>query len=176
LLLRCAAGALAAAAGAPDPARPDRALGERASVSRDDRRAGARLGERRPPAARRSGGARCALRARRPLELAEGDLLRAFPEGQAPECGELLVAVDERREVVSRERTRLGAERAVSVRKEQLGLADAARVEEQLARRRVTGRVLGADPELALAPRNPVRLAAPAAVDDPVLEREDRAE
>ena len=64
----------------------------------------------------------------------------------------------------------------MAVREEQLGLADAARVEQQLAGRRVARRVLGADAELAVAPRDPVRLAAPAAVDDPVVERQDRAE
>ena len=88
----------------------------------------------------------------------------------------MLVAFDDRREVVPCECTCLGAEGAVPVREEQLGLAEAARIEQELARRRVAGGVLGADAELALAPGDPVRLAAPAAVDDPVLEREDRPE
>ena len=65
---------------------------------------------------------------------------------------------------------------AVAVREEQLGLADAAGVEQQLARRRVAGRVLGPDPELELAQGDPVRLAAPAAVDDLGLERQQPPE
>ena len=53
-----------------------------------------------------------------------------------------------------------------AVREEQLRLADAARVEQQLARGRVARRVLRPDAELEVAERDPVRLAAPAAVDD----------
>ena len=61
---------------------------------------------------------------------------------------------------------------AVPVREQQLGLALAARVERELAGMRVRRRVLRADAEVAIAPRDPVRLAAPAAVDDPIVERE----
>src|SRR4051794_37158555 len=108
------------------------------------------------------------------LDLAERDRLRSLPERQATELGEPLAALDHGREVVARERAGLRAERAMAVREEELGLGDAAREEQQLAGRRVAGRVLGADAELAVAPGDPVRLAAPAAVDDPVLERQDR--
>src|SRR5262245_61560803 len=110
------------------------------------------------------------------LQEAEGDRLGAFPERQAPERRELLEPLDDRGEVVPGERAGLRRERAVAVREQQLGLADAARVEQELARRGVARGVLCPDPELAVTPRNPVGLAAPAAVDDPVLEREDRAE
>src|SRR5207248_3404975 len=48
--------------------------------------------------------------------------------------------------------------------------------ERELAGVRIRRRVLGADAEVAVAPRDPVRLAAPAAVDDPVLEGKDRPE
>src|SRR5262249_8714165 len=73
-------------------------------------------------------------------------------------------------------RARLRAERAVAVREEELSLTDAARVEQELTGGGVASGVLGADAELAVAPRDPVRLAAPPAVDDPVLERQDRLE
>src|SRR6476661_5009020 len=112
----------------------------------------------------------------RGLGLAERDLLRAFPEGEAAELWQLLRALDERCEVVRPQMPGLRRERAVAVRKEQLGLALPARVERELARVRVGGGVLGADPEVAVAPRDPVRLAAPAAVDDPVVERQRRLE
>src|SRR6478735_3773881 len=92
------------------------------------------------------------------LDDAEGDRLGAFPERQAPQLGELLEALDDRGEVVPRERARLRREGAVAVRKQQLCLAHAARVEQQLPRRRVARGVLGPDPELAVAPRDPVRL------------------
>src|SRR5439155_4375921 len=113
---------------------------------------------------------------RRKLALAERDRLRSLPERQAAELRELLATLDDRGEVVPGERARLGGEGAVAVRKEELGLRDAAGIEEELAGGRVAGRVLGADPELALAPGDPVRLAAPAAVDDPVLEGQNRSE
>ena len=60
-------------------------------------------------------------------DLAERDRLRAFPERQPAELGKLLEALDDRGEVVARERAGLRAERAVAVREQQLGLADAAR-------------------------------------------------
>src|SRR3954451_11940317 len=111
------------------------------------------------------------------LDLFERDRLRALPERQASELGEVLAALDDSREVVARKRAGLRAEGAMAVREEQLRLRHAARVEQQLARRGVDGGVLGAvDAELAVAPRDPVRLAAPAAVDDPVVEREDLPE
>src|SRR5262249_59841630 len=134
-----------------------------------------RLREQCSAAARRAGGARRALRARGTLSVPERDRLRALPERQAAELGEMLAALDHGREVVTRERSGLRAERAVAVGEQELGLRDAAGVEEQLAGRRVARRVLRADAELAVAPRDPVRLAAPAAVDDPVVERQDRA-
>src|SRR3954451_10284855 len=100
------------------------------------------------------------------LDLAERDLLRALPECQPAELGEVLLTLDDRREMVPGERARLRPESAVAGREEELGLGDTAREEQQLAGRRVDGRVLGADPEFAVAPRDPVRLAAPTAVDD----------
>src|SRR4051794_20885547 len=110
------------------------------------------------------------------LPLAEGDLLRALPQRAAAELLQLLLPLDERREVVRPQVPRLRRERAVPVREQQLGLALAAGVQRELARVRVRRRVLRPDPEVAVAPRDPVRLPAPAAVDDPILERQDRAE
>src|SRR5581483_6290781 len=109
-------------------------------------------------------------------KLAERDRLRALPERQPPELGEMLAAFHDGREMVARQRSGLRTECAMAVREEKLGLGDAAGEEEELAGRGVAGGVLGADPELAVAPRDPVRLAAPAAVDHAVLERQDPAE
>src|SRR5262249_60911624 len=90
--------------------------------------------------------------------------------------GGVLAALDKGRKGVPRQAPRLRAEGAMAVREEELGFAAPAGVEEELARSGIAGRVLRADAEIAVAPRDPVRLAAPAAVDDPVLEREDLAE
>src|SRR5205823_3776967 len=104
-----------------------------------------------------------------PSDLAERDLLGAFPEGQPAELGQLLPPLGQGGEVVGPEVPGLRREGAVAVREEQLGLALPARVERQLARMRIRGRVLGPDPEVAVTPGNPVGLAAPAAMDDPVV-------
>src|SRR5262249_26155318 len=110
------------------------------------------------------------------LDLAERDRLRAVPQRQAAELGKLLLPLDERREVMGPERARFRGEVAVAVRKEQLRLALSAGIQRELAGMRVRRRILGADAEVAVAPRDPVRLAAPAAVDDAVVERQDRSE
>src|SRR4029077_19039369 len=102
--------------------------------------------------------------------------LRAFPEREPAELLQLLGALDHRREVVRPEVARLRGEAAVAVREQELRLALPAGVERELAGMRVGGRVLGADAEVAVSPRDPVRLAAPAAVDDPLVHREARLE
>ena len=71
----------------------------------------------------------------------------------------------------------LAGEARVAVGEEDLDLADAARVEQQLARRRVAGRILG--PEVAdvvRAHRDPRRLSRPARLDQLALVREHRPE
>ena len=110
------------------------------------------------------------------LLLAEGDRLGALPEGQLAQGGQLLLPLHDRGEVVRPELARLRREVAVAVREEQLGLALATGVQGELAGVGVRRRVFRADAQVAVAPRDPVRLAAPAAVDDPVLEGEDGAE
>ena len=110
------------------------------------------------------------------LALGERDRLRAFPERQPAELVQVLLSLDDGCEVVASERPRLAPERAGAVWEEQLGLADATRVEQQLARRRIRRCVLRPDAEVELAERDPVRLAAPAAMDDPRLERQELPE
>src|SRR6266568_1247794 len=96
----------------------------------------------------------------RASDFAKRDRLCAFPERPAAELLELLLPLDERREMVRPQVSRLRCEGAVPVGKEELRFALTARVEG----------------EFAVAPGNPVRLAAPAAVDDAVVEGEDPSE
>ena len=84
-----------------------------------------------------------------------------------PELAKVLVAFDDRGEVVARERARLGGEADVSVGEQDLRLRDAARVEDDLARVRVAGGVLRAEAEVEVAERDPAALARPADVNDP---------
>ena len=92
-------------------------VGELAAAEADVREIGLLMAGRH---ARRRGG----------LAFGERDRLRALPERAAAELGELLVTLDERREVVAGERACLRAEGAVAVGEEQLGLAHPARVEQ----------------------------------------------
>src|SRR4051812_24833811 len=96
----------------------------------------------------------------------EHDVLRALPEGHLAQRAQVLVALDHREEVVPGQLADDAREQAAAVGQEDLGLAEAAGVEEDLARRRVARVVLEADAELELAERDPRRLAAPAHVDD----------
>src|SRR6185312_16152519 len=109
----------------------------------------------------------------RASDLAERDRLRAFPESASTQLFELLLPLDERRKVVRPQVSGLRREGAVPVGKEQLGFALTARVESELAGVRVRGRILRPDPEIPVSPWDPVRLAAPAAVDDSLVKGED---
>ena len=60
-----------------------------------------------------------------PRYLSEDDLLRAFP-GNFFRAAQVLVALDDRREVVARELAGLRREVDVAVREQDLGLGDAA--------------------------------------------------
>ena len=111
-----------------------------------------------------------------PLALFEADRLRALPQGLAPELPEFRGPFEHRGEVVPGERARLARERGRPVREQDLRLAHAARIEEDLPPRRVGGRVLRPEPGAELAERDPARLAAPARVDEPALERQQPPE
>ena len=115
-------------------------------------------------------------RALNALFLAEGDLLGALPEELLPERAEALVALDDRREVVSRQLARLRGEVDVAVREQDLRLGDAAGVEDDLARVGIGRRVLRAEPQVEVAERDPAALARPADVDDLRLERKQPSE
>src|SRR4051812_4310745 len=79
------------------------------------------------------------------LDLADRDRLRTLPQSSAPHLAKPVVPAvvdDDRREMVRRQLAHLRRRRAPPVRKEDLALAYAARVDRQVARRRVRGVVL----------------------------------
>src|SRR3954453_9509580 len=78
--------------------------------------------------------------------------------------------------MVAGEEPGLARERGRAVGEQDLRLADPARIEEQLAGRRVARRVLGPEGDVAAAERDPARFAAPARVDDPALQRQQAPE
>src|SRR6185437_12919144 len=108
--------------------------------------------------------------------LSEEDRLGAFPEHLPAELAERLAAVHDRGEVVAREHASLAGEGGRAIREQNLRLADAARVEEDLAGRGIAGRILGPKADVQVAERDPARLAAPARVDDPRVQRQQPPE
>src|SRR6185437_9637018 len=104
-------------------------------------------------------------RARLSGEL-EPDVLLALEKRLASESIDIFKARGEGQEVVAREGPGLRGEAHIAVGQQQLRLADAARVEDDLARRRIAGVVLKRDPEIQVAERHPHALAAPANVND----------
>src|SRR4029453_1565052 len=108
--------------------------------------------------------------------LLEEDRLSPFPEHQPADLLQMLPPVHDRGEVIARQLTRLAREARLAVRGEDLRLADAARVNQQLAGAGVARRVLEADAEVELAERYPRCLARPASLDQLRVERQQAAE
>src|SRR5256885_12875770 len=106
----------------------------------------------------------------------ESDVLRALPQDELAERRQLLRAALDAREMVARELAHLAGEDRRPIGKQDLGLAESARVEQQLAGRRVARGVLEAELQGELAKRDPGRLPAPARLDDPRLEGQHRGE
>src|SRR5438132_9612435 len=95
------------------------------------------------------------------LDLFDEEVLRALPEREAPELGQVLVAFDHRREVIARELADLAREEARAVREEDLHLGDASGVHEDLSRPGMAGVILVTHAEAPLAHGYPGGLAAP---------------
>src|SRR4051794_31660221 len=106
----------------------------------------------------------------------EHDVLRALPKRLLAERAQVLVALDDREEVVARELADDAREQAAAVRQQDLGLADAAGIEQDLPGRGMARLVLEADADVEGAERDPRRLAAPAHVDDLLRERQELRE
>src|SRR6185437_7106192 len=101
----------------------------------------------------------------------EPDVLLTTEKRLAPEGVDIFEALGEGQEVVARKRSRLRREAHIAVGQQELRLADAARIEDDLARRRVAGVVFKRDAKIELAERDPDAFAAPANVNDLADER-----
>src|SRR5688572_22600546 len=106
------------------------------------------------------------------LNLFYNEVLRALPEREAADLGEVLVAFGDGREVIPRKLADLAGEEARAVRKEDLHLGDASGIDEDLPRRRVTGVIFEVDAETLLPHRDPGGLAAPTAMHKLAAQRE----
>src|ERR1700694_2355218 len=102
----------------------------------------------------------------------ESDVLRAFQHDEVADRLQLFGALFDRRKVVARELSDLAREQRRAVREQDLGLADAAGVEQQMSRRRVTRVVLEAEAEIEVAQRDPGGLTAPPRLNEAGPERQ----
>src|SRR6185369_399626 len=119
----------------------------------------------------RNRGSRAGRRARPRSYLLEADLLRALPQHGLAERGQVLQPRGQGDEVVAGELAHLAGEVHAAIGKQYLRLADAAGIENDLARRGIAGVVLVGDAEIEIAERHPDPLAAPADMDRLALER-----
>src|SRR6202030_1254427 len=101
-------------------------------------------------------------RPRLALQRFENNVLGAVPQHVLAERTQLIAAFDHRQKMISGELADLAGEVHAAIGEQNLGLADAAGIEDDLARRRIAGVVLKAQPEIELAERNPAAFAAPA--------------
>src|SRR5262245_20690531 len=106
----------------------------------------------------------------------EGDLLGAVPEHETAELLEGVPALHDREEVIAGQLADLAGEARAAVGEQDLRLADAAGIEEELAGGRVARVVLVTEPEVALPERHPGGLAAPARLDQPLAPRQQLQE
>jgi hypothetical protein len=74
--------------------------------------------------------------------------------------------------MVAGELSDLAGEADAAIGEQDLGLADAAGVEEELARRRIARGILIAEAEVEIAEPDPARLAAPSHMDQVLLVRQ----
>src|SRR6266568_3951609 len=106
----------------------------------------------------------------------ERDLLRALPEDLSAQLPQALHALEDSREVVAGQLAHLAGEEGCAVWEQDLGLADAARVEQQVSGRGMARVVLIAEVEVERAERDPCRLTAPARLDQLGAQRQHRLE
>src|SRR3954447_21223239 len=106
----------------------------------------------------------------------EDHVLGALPEHGPAQLTELIAAFGDGQEMVPGELADDAREAGSPVREQDLRLAEAARVEQDLARCGVARVVLERQVGLEVAERDPGRLAAPADVEDLVAERQHRLE
>src|SRR5215470_16438185 len=106
-----------------------------------------------------------------PSSHLEADILRALPEHGLAECREVFEPGGERDEMVAGELPHLACKMHAAIGEQDLGLADAAGIKDDLAGRRIAGVVFVADAEVEIAERHPHALAAPAHMDHLAHER-----
>src|SRR5215469_7791685 len=109
-------------------------------------------------------------------QRAEFDRLSALPQCQLTKLGQMLPALDNGEEVVAGELSDLAGETDAAIGEQDLGLADAAGMDQELAGCGVARRVLVAEPEIEIAQRYPARFATPPYMDQTLPIRQHAGE
>src|SRR5690606_25614997 len=115
---------------------------------------------------RRASESYCCLAAGNGASGAKDNLLCAMPEDVFADGAQVFAPLDDGKEMVAGELAQLAGEVRRAIGEEDLRLAVATGVEEDLARSGVAGGILEADVEAEVAQRDPARLAAPPRVDE----------
>src|SRR5216683_3349656 len=106
----------------------------------------------------------------------ENDVLRAFPQDELSKRRQLVGAVLDGREMVAGELSHPASENRSAVGKQDLSLADAAGIEQQLPGGGVARVIFVAEAQLEVAERDPGGLAAPAGLDQAGFHRQHGGE
>src|SRR6516165_8560370 len=100
------------------------------------------------------------------LAALEEDVLRALPERHFAERRKLIGAFNDGEKMIAGELPHFAGKAHAAIGEENLGLADAAGIKDDLAGRGEARMVLVAEAEIEIAQRNPTSLAAPAHMND----------
>jgi hypothetical protein len=95
-----------------------------------------------------------------------------LPENRAADLRQPIEVVSDGQKMVARELPGFAGKSGRAVGEQDLGFADAARIDDNLTRCRIAGGVLIADAKVAFAQRYLARLPAPPRVDELVLIRQ----
>src|SRR5260370_21027659 len=95
---------------------------------------------------------------------------------QLPERPEPIEPVNDRKKMIAGKLTRLAGEANGAIGDQDLGLADPAGIEDDLARRRVACGILVSQAKVERAEGDPAGLAAPSHMDQPLPIRQQRLE
>src|SRR5258708_27369413 len=98
--------------------------------------------------------------------------MRAFPENFFAEFAQVLAALSNRQEVIASDLTQFAGETGRAIGEEDLRLAIPTRIEQNLTGGRMAGVILKCYAGLPVAQGNPGGFAAPARVDEFVVERQ----
>ena len=109
------------------------------------------------------------------LPPSKDDGLGSVPQDEFSQLHQVFPTLNHGQEMVSRERAHLTREPAASIDEQDLGLAEAPGIEQNVAPRRMARRVLESESGVEVPEGNPDRFPAPARVNDLVLERKESA-